>query len=78
MYWMKDKTCLEEEISFPDVTTNQELIQELEEATTRKKCRKDQNKFGGVLITNSFQVQLEAAGQLDCWVVELESNLTLL
>ena len=40
MDWMKDKTCLEEEASFPDVTTRQELIYELEKATTRNKCIK--------------------------------------
>ena len=38
MDWVKDKTFLEEEASFPDGTTGQELIYELEEATTRKKC----------------------------------------
>ena len=37
---VKDTTCLEEEASFTDVTTRYELIYELEEATTRKKCRK--------------------------------------
>ena len=41
MDWVKDKTCLEEEASFPDVTTRQELIYELEEKTTRKKCKKE-------------------------------------
>ena len=39
MYWLKDKTCLEEEASFTYGTTRQELIYKLEEATTRKKCR---------------------------------------
>ena len=54
--WMKDKTCLEEEASFPDGTTRQELIYELEEYTTRKKCRKENKKVGESLITTSFQV----------------------
>ena len=40
MDWVKDRTRLEEEVSFIDITTRQELIQELEETTTRKKCRK--------------------------------------
>ena len=35
--WVKDKTRLEEEASFPDGTTMKELIYKLEEATTRKK-----------------------------------------
>ena len=43
---VKDRDRLEEELSFPDGTTGQELIHELEEATTRKKCSKEQNKFG--------------------------------
>ena len=63
MDWVKDKTCIEEEASFTDGITRQELIYELEEATTRKKCRKEQNKVGEYLITTSFQVQLEAARQ---------------
>ena len=62
MDWVKDKTRLEEEVSFPDKTTRQELIYELEEATTRKKCRKEQKKVGESLITTSFQVQLKAVG----------------
>ena len=40
MNWLKDNTRLEEEASFPDGTTSQEVIYELEEAGTRKKCRK--------------------------------------
>ena len=60
MDWVKNKTCIEEEASFPDGTTRQELIYELEEATTRKKCRKEQKKV------ISFQVQLESSGQWDC------------
>ena len=62
MDWVKDKTCPEEEASFPDETTTQELIYELEEATTRKKCRKEHKKVKESLITTSFQVQLEASG----------------
>ena len=54
--WMKDNTCLEEEASFPDGTTRQELIYELEESATRKKCRKEKKKVGESLITTSFQV----------------------
>ena len=75
MDWVKDKTRLEEEASFPDGTTRQELIYELEESTTKKKCIKEQNKVEESLITTSFQVQLEAAGQWDRWMVDLESNL---
>ena len=30
MDWVKDRTQLEEEVSFPDGTTRQELIHELE------------------------------------------------
>ena len=57
MDWVKDKTRLEEEASFPDRTTREEVIYELEEATPRKNCRKEQNKVGEYLITTSFQVQ---------------------
>ena len=39
MDWVKDKTSLEEEASFPERTTREEVIYELEEATTRKNCR---------------------------------------
>ena len=41
MDWVKDKTRLEEEASFPDGTTREEVIYEIEEATTRKNCRKE-------------------------------------
>ena len=54
MDWVKDKTHLEKEASFPDGMTRQELIYELEEATTRKKHRKEQKKVGESLITTSF------------------------
>ena len=78
MDWVKDKTRLEEEASFPDGTTRQELIYELEAATTRKKCRNEQNKVGEYLITTSFQVHIEAAGKWDQWVVKLERNLKMI
>ena len=51
---VKDKNRLEEESSFTHRTTRQELIYELEEATTRKKHRKEQKKVGESLITTSF------------------------
>ena len=78
MDWVKDKTRLEEEASFPEGTTREEFMYELEEATTRKSCRKEQKKVGESLITSSFQVQLEASGQWDCWLMELESNLKII
>ena len=56
----------------------QELIHDLEESPTRKKCRKEQKDFGEYWITTSFQVQLEADGKWDCWVVDLESNLKMI
>ena len=78
MDWVKDETHLEEEASFPDGTTREEVIYKLEEATTRKNCRKEQKKVGESLITTFFQVQLEASRQWDHWVVELESNLKMI
>ena len=78
MDWVKDRTRLEEEVDFPDRTTRQELIHGLEEATTRKKCSKEQKKVGESLIITSFQVQLKAAGQWDSYVVDLESNLKMI
>ena len=77
MDWVKYKTRIEEEEEFPYGTKRQELIHELEEATTSKKCSRKQNKLGEYLITTSFQVKLETAGQWNHWVVELESNLKM-
>ena len=76
--WVKDKTCLGEESPFTDGTTRLKLIYKLEEATTRKKCRKEQKKVGESLITTSFQIQLEASGQWDRWAMDLESNLKMI
>ena len=76
--WVKDNNRLEEEASFLDGMTRQGLIYELEEATTRKKCRKDQKKVGESLITTISQVQLKDAWQWDCWVVELDINLNMI
>ena len=78
MDWVKDKINPEEQVLFPYEKPRQELIHELEEDTTRKKCRKEQKKVAEYLITTSFQVQLEAVGQCDCWVVELESSLKMI
>ena len=78
MDWVKDNNRLEEEASFLDGMTRQGLIYELEEATTRKKCRKDQKKVGESLITTISQVQLKDAWQWDCWVVELDINLNMI
>ena len=46
--WVKDKTRLGEDASFPDGTTRQELIYELEEATTSKKCIKKTKESWGI------------------------------
>ena len=78
MDWVKDKTRLKEEAYFTDGITRQEVIYELEEATTRKKFRKEQKKVGEYLITTSFQVHIVASRQWDGWVVELESNLKMI
>ena len=56
MDWVKDKTRLEEEASFTDVTTREEVIYELEEVMTRNNYRKEKKKFGESLIKTSFQV----------------------
>ena len=69
---------MKKKASFPDGTTREEVIYEVEEATTRKNCRKEQKKVGESLIKNSFQVKLKASGQWDRWVVELESNLKII
>ena len=78
MDWVKDKTRIEEEASFPYATTRQELIYELEEATTSKKSRKEQNKVREYLIETSFRVQIEYSGQWDSWVVDHERNLKII
>ena len=78
MDWVNDKTRLEEEASFTDGKKRKELTYELEEATTKKKRRKEQKKVGESLIITSFQIQLEAAGKWNCWVVDLESNLKMI
>ena len=46
MDWVKYNTQLEEEVSFTYGTTRKEIIYELEEATTRKKRRKEQKIVG--------------------------------
>ena len=46
MDWVKDKNRIEEEASFTYGTTREEVIYELEEATTRNNFRKEQNKVG--------------------------------
>ena len=51
---VKDNTRHEEEASFTDGTTREDVIYELEEATIRKNCRKEQKKVGESLITTSF------------------------
>ena len=78
MDWVKDTNHIEREVSFPDGMTKQELIEELEEGTTRNKCRKHQKKYGESLITASFQVQIYASGQWDLLAVELHSNLKII
>ena len=75
---MKDNTLLEEEALFTDGTTIQELIYELEDATIRKKCRKEQNKVREYLIITSFRVQLKAPRKWYRWVMEIESNLKII
>ena len=65
MDWVKDKSRLNEEVTFENGTTRNEFVTDIEQASERKKCRSNQKKICDALITSSFQVQLESATQWD-------------
>ena len=68
---VKDKVRLQEEAEFETVTTQDEFIKAVEEASERKEFRINQKKKGESLINTAFQVQLGTATQLDRWEIEL-------
>ena len=63
MHWVKDKHRLSEPEKFPLGTTQIQFTEAIQAANERKQCRFDQKKKGESLLTNNFQVKLEAADQ---------------
>ena len=50
----------------------------IQAANERKQCQVDQKKKGESLLTDNFQVRLEAADQWERWLIELQSTLKMI
>ena len=50
----------------------------IQAANERKQCRVDKKKKGGSLLTNDFQIKLEAVNQWNRWLIELQSTLKMI
>ena len=77
MHWVKDKHSLAEPAKFPLRTTQIQFTEAIQAANERKQRRVDKKKKGESLLTNYFQVKLEAADQWERWLIELQSTLKL-
>ena len=78
MYWVKDRHRLAEPAKFPLGTTQIQFTEAIQAANERKQCGVDQKKKGESLLTNNFQVKLEAADQWERWLIELQSTLKMI
>ena len=78
MHWVNDKHRLAEPAGFPIGTTQLQFTEAIQAANERKQCRVDQKKKGESLLTNDFQVKLEAANQWERWLIELQSTLKII
>ena len=78
MHWVKDKNRLDEPSGFPIGTTQLKFTEDIQAANERKQCRVYQKKKGESLLTNNFQVKLEAANQWERWLMDLQSTLKII
>ena len=78
MHWFKDKHRLAEPAKFALGTTQIQFTEAIQAANERKQCRVDQKKTGESLLTNNFQVKLEAADQWEILLIELQSTLKMI
>ena len=78
MHWFKDKHRLAEPAKFPLGTTQIQFTEAIQAANECKQCRVDQKKKGEFLLTNGFQVKLEAVDQWERWLIELQSTLKMI
>ena len=78
MHWVKDKHRLAEPAKFPLGTTQIQFTEAIQAANKRKQCRVYQKKKGESLLTNNFQVKLEAADQWERRLIELQSTLKMI
>ena len=78
MHWVKDDQRLAKPSKFPLGTTQIQFTEAIQAANERKPSRVDQKKKGESLLTNYFQVKLEAADQWERWLIELQSTLKMI
>jgi len=75
MYWVQDRTRLEEDPNFSDGTTRAEFLEQIKEAAERARLRQEQKKVGENLIGAEFTVQLKSRHQWERWLLELKTTL---
>ena len=78
MQWVKEKHRLAEPAKLPIGATQLQFTEANQAANECKQCQFDQKKKWDSLLTNNFQVKLEAANQWVRWLIELQSTLKMI
>jgi len=71
--WVQDRARLKMPLEFPEGTTKDDFLDEINEAVERMDRRKDQKKIGEALVGQDFTVKLKNQVQWQRWNQELLS-----
>ena len=76
MLWVKDMICTQ--VDFDNGTTKSQFNAALKAALNREQMRKDQRRGEEFFLDHSFNNKLKSLAQLDKFVEELDSTLTMI
>ena len=73
--WVKDMDRVNQPLSFPNTTTQEQFRDALSEALERDRRRRDQKKEGESYLDSTFNTKLKSAAQWEKWTEELSTTL---
>ena len=76
--WVKDRVRVGAAVAFPNGTTRDDVIDELNESIRRENLRKEQKKVGESFHDASFNNKLKSQSQWEKFSEELESTLAMI
>ena len=75
MYWVQDRHRCQENCEFPDVITQQQFLNEVDESLQRNGTREKAAETGKQMITHKFAVTLKNCTQWERWEQTLQDTL---
>ena len=75
MYWVQDRHTCQENYEFPDVITQQQFLNDVDESLQKHGTRKKAAETGKQIITYNFAVPLKNRTKRERWEQTLQDTL---